>query len=76
LYYLAADGHVMAVPIRTAPALRIGAPEPLFAINGRWPWRDFDVSPDGKRFLAVVPQVMANEQALTAVVNWTAQLRH
>jgi len=76
LYYLAADGHVMAVPIRTAPALRIGAPVPLFAINGRWPWRDFDVSPDGKRFLAVVPQVMANEQALTAVVNWTAQLRH
>jgi eukaryotic-like serine/threonine-protein kinase len=75
LFYLAADGHVMAVPIRTAPALEIGVPVPLFAIHGRWLWRDFDVSPDGKRFLAIVPQMMANEQAVTAVVNWTAQVR-
>jgi Tol biopolymer transport system component len=73
LFYLAADEHVMSVSIRTAPALEIGAPVPLFAIHGRWPWRDFDVSPDGKRFLAVVPQMMANEQALTAVMNWIAQ---
>jgi len=75
LFYLAADGHVMAVSIRTAPALEIGVSVPLFAIQGRWPWRDFDVSPDGKRFLAIVPQVMANEQALTVVMNWTAQVR-
>ena len=68
LFYLAADGHVMAVSIRTAPALEIGVSVPLFAIQGRWPWRDFDVSPDGKRFLAIVPQMMANEQALTAVM--------
>jgi len=75
LFYLAADGHVMSVSIRTAAALEIGVPVPLFAIRGRWLWRDFDLSPDGKRFLAVVPQMMANEQALTAVVNWTAQVR-
>ena len=53
----------------------IGVPVPLFAIRGRWLWRDIDLSPDGKRFVAVVPQVMANEQPLTAVVNWTAQMR-
>jgi len=75
LFYLAADGHVMAVPIRTTRALEIGVPVPLFAIHGRWPWRDFDVSPDGTRFLAVVPRTMANEQAVTAVMNWTAQVR-
>jgi Tol biopolymer transport system component/DNA-binding winged helix-turn-helix (wHTH) protein len=75
LFYLAADGHVMAVPIRTTRALEIGVPVPLFAMQGRWPWRDFDVSPDGTRFLAVVPQTMANEQAVTAVMNWTAQVR-
>jgi eukaryotic-like serine/threonine-protein kinase len=75
LFYLAADGHVMAVPIRTAPALEIGVPVPLFAILGRWPWRDFDVSPDGQRFLAIIPQMMANEEAVTAVMNWTAQVR-
>ena len=75
LFYLAADRHLMAVAIHTAPALKIGVPVALFAINGKWPWRDFDVSPDGKRFLAVVPQMMANEQPLTAVMNWTAQMR-
>jgi WD40 repeat protein len=75
LFYLAPDGQLMSVPIHTAPALDIGVPGPLFATHGRWPWRDYDVSPDGKRFLAVVPQMMANEQALTAVLNWTAQVQ-
>ena len=63
------DGYVMAVPVRTTPSLEIGVPLRLVAIQGKWPWRDFDVSRDGKRFLAIVPQVMANEQALTAVLN-------
>src|SRR4029453_10138803 len=75
LFYLSADGHVMVVSVRTVPSLHIGVSVPLFAIQGRWPWRDFDVSPDGKRFLAVVPQTMANEQAVTVVMNWTAQAR-
>jgi eukaryotic-like serine/threonine-protein kinase len=75
LFYLAADGHLMSVPIRTAPALNIGMAVPLFAIPGRWLWRDYDVSPYGQRFLAIVPQVIANEQPVTVVVNWTAQQR-
>jgi dipeptidyl aminopeptidase/acylaminoacyl peptidase len=75
LFYLAADGHLMAVPIRTAPSLEIGVPVPLFATHGRWPWKDYDLAPDGKRFLAIVPQMMANEQAVTAVMNWTAHVR-
>ena len=37
-------------------------------------WTDFDVSLDGKRFLAVIPQA-ANEQPLTVVLNWTAEVR-
>jgi len=75
LFYMSADGNVMAVPVRTTPSLEIGVPLRLFAIQGKWPWRDFDVSRDGKRFLAIVPQLMANEQALTAVLNWPAQIR-
>jgi len=75
LFYLAADGHLMAVPLRTAPSLEIGTPVPLFAVQGRSPWRDYDISPDGKRFLAIVPQVLANEQPLTAVLNWPLQFR-
>ena len=37
-------------------------------------WTDFDVSLDGKRFLAVIPQ-SANEQPLTVVLNWPAEVR-
>ena len=51
----------MAVPIRTTPPLEIGVPLRLFAIQGQWPWRDFDVSRDGQRFRAR-SSVMANEQ--------------
>jgi eukaryotic-like serine/threonine-protein kinase len=75
LFYSAADGSVMAVSIRTAPSLDIGVPIRLFGMAGKWPWRDFDLSRDGRRFLAIVPKVMANEQPLTAVLNWPAQVR-
>jgi Tol biopolymer transport system component/DNA-binding winged helix-turn-helix (wHTH) protein len=74
LFYTAADGSVMAVSIRAAPSLEIGVPLRLFGMAGKWPWRDFDLSRDG-RFLAIVPQVMANEQSLTAVLNWPAEVR-
>jgi len=32
------------------------------------PWKDFDVSPDGSRFLAIVPKIVANELPLDVVV--------
>jgi len=75
LFYLSADGYVMAASIHEAPSLEIGVPERLFSMQGRWPWRDFDVSPEGKRFLAIVPQIIGNGQSLTAVLNWPAQVR-
>jgi Tol biopolymer transport system component/DNA-binding winged helix-turn-helix (wHTH) protein len=75
LYYASADGYLMAVPIHAQPSLEIGVPFRLFPMQGKWFWRDFDLSPDGKKFLAIVPQVMANEQPLTAVLNWPVQFR-
>jgi Tol biopolymer transport system component len=80
LFYISGDRHLMSVPIRTAPALEVGSPQSLFAIAGSalWGdpkpsngWPDYDLSIDGRRFLAVVPQA-ANEQPLTAVLNWVA----
>ena len=35
---------------------------------------EFDVSPDGKKFLAIVPEVVADAQPLTVVLNWTAEI--
>jgi Tol biopolymer transport system component len=74
LFYPSADGHLMAVPARTHPALEVGVPMPLFALTATARWKDFDVARDGKKFLAIIPQSRANEQPLTVVVNWQAGL--
>ena len=72
LFYRSGD-RMMAVDIVTQPALRAGKPhllfERTFATGG--PWRNYDVSRDGRRFLMLKP---ANEDvALTqmnVVLNW------
>jgi Tol biopolymer transport system component len=77
IFYVVPDGRVVSVPVRTAPALEIGRPATLFTIPwmaGRsgvsmHAWQGFDVSPDGKRFLAIVPELVAEEQPLTVVVH-------
>jgi Tol biopolymer transport system component len=70
LLYLSLDGRMESVPVRTTPALNLGAPSTLFGVGPRG-WLDFEVSPDGKRFLALIPEVVANEQPLKALVNWS-----
>ena len=74
LFYLSGDRRLMSVAVRTAPSLELGAPQALFDVPGKWSWSTFDVSPDGKRFLAVVPEVVANELPLSVVANWTAEV--
>ncbi|MEX2384207.1 MAG: protein kinase [Thermoanaerobaculia bacterium] len=71
LFYLSADGRLMSLPLRTSPSLATGAPVALFTIEGK-PWLNFALSADGKKFLAVVPEIAADEQPMTVVVNWTA----
>jgi eukaryotic-like serine/threonine-protein kinase len=68
LLYLSADGRVTAVPIRTSPALSVGKPIPLFEMKR--PWLGFEVSSAG-RLLAIVPEMRAADEPLTAVLNWT-----
>ncbi len=71
LFYLSADGRLMALPFRANPTLQTGAPVALFTVEGK-PWLNFALSVDGKKFLAVVPETAADEQPMTVVVNWTA----
>ena len=75
ILYRSADGRIVSVPVRRgkSQAIEVGSPVTLFAIKGKWPWRDFDIAPDG-RFLAIVPRLMAAEQSLTVVLNWTAEV--
>jgi serine/threonine-protein kinase len=73
LFYRDPDkNQLMAVDIQTNPAFRAGQPHALFAL-GNVPW---DVTPDGKRFLALKePEAAASEAKMQAVVNWFDELR-
>ncbi len=73
LFYVSADRELLAVPVRATGALEVGVPVALFTLTGP-AWNSFDVSADGKRFLAVVPEVVGSEQPLTVVLNWTAEI--
>jgi Tol biopolymer transport system component len=68
IVYVSSDLRMMAVPVRTTPAVELGAPSTLFAITNKR-WVSFDMSADGKRFLVIIPEVVANEQPLTAFLN-------
>jgi Tol biopolymer transport system component len=74
LFFLSADRRLMATPVRMTPRLTVGTPAALFPLRGRRIWKDYDVSPDGKRFLAIVTDVLGDEQPMTAVVNAFASL--
>jgi serine/threonine protein kinase len=74
IFYLTDDRHLVSVPVRTEPSIELGTPTTLFALPDRPAWGDFAVSPDGKRFLAVVSDVIASEQPLTVVLNWPAAI--
>ena len=79
LFFVSSRNFLTAVDIReTQDSLEIGHPVPLFSFRpSRRTYRqgmiDFDVSPDGKRFLlnAAADQ---NTRPLTLVVIWTAEL--
>jgi dipeptidyl aminopeptidase/acylaminoacyl peptidase len=72
VFYSSPDRRFWVVPIRTKPTLRVGTPTALFTMNGKFPWRGFDVTPDGKRILAVVPQTVSDQLPMTVLVNWPA----
>ena len=44
--------------------------ELIFVSGDRHSWSGFVVTPDGKRFLAIVPEAIAGGQPLTVVANW------
>jgi serine/threonine protein kinase len=82
LYYRAPDGKAMAVEIAAGTAFVAGMPKALFqapveiltlAMTGRH--RNWDVSPDGKRFLLSTPVAESPLTPITVILNWTALLK-
>jgi serine/threonine-protein kinase len=79
LFYRAGD-KMMAVDIATQPGFAAGTPRKLF--EGRYelapvPINDYDVSPDGQRFLMVKPteQEQAAPTQINVVLNWFEELK-
>jgi eukaryotic-like serine/threonine-protein kinase len=82
LFYIAGDGKVMAVDVKTAPRFEAGIPHALFD-SRMWTPNAFglvpyDVTPDGQRFLVntmKLGEAAAPPEAITVVLNWMAGLK-
>jgi len=80
LFYIGADGKLMAVEVKTAPRFEAGVPRPLFDTRMvyaglRNVFFFYDVAPDGKRFLINTAFNAAEGPAaepITVVLNWRA----
>jgi Tol biopolymer transport system component len=81
LYYLAANGDVMAVDVNTTPTFHSGTPKALFAVPQAFlrvsatPGNLAAVAPDGQRFLFAMPVGQSDREELGVIVNWQALLK-
>ena len=88
LFYIAPDGKLMAAPLKLAQTAEPGTPVPLFdthverggtQVGGFW--HQYDVTPDGTRFLVnallepAAGAVPAPVEPITVIVNWVAGLK-
>jgi hypothetical protein len=76
LYYLAADGKLMAVDITADAKIDSGTPRELFDTELTLsPLNDqYRVTPDGQRFLVLKPVTEATPTPITVVLNWQSGL--
>jgi Tol biopolymer transport system component len=75
LYYLALDGKMMAVPIKTTSVFEPGLPVALFTTPRTYGWAPYDVSPDGRFLVNTLSATAAsNASPVTVVLNWQAGL--
>jgi serine/threonine protein kinase/Tol biopolymer transport system component len=81
LFYIAADGKLMAVDVKTLPTFQADSPRSLFdplVFGGGNSTQvvGYDVTPDGRRFLVnSVPQSGSSApEPITVVLNWAAGL--
>ncbi|MGH9599593.1 MAG: protein kinase domain-containing protein [Terracidiphilus sp.] len=79
LFYLSLDNKLMAVPVNIdAAAFQPGIPQELFQAQPTPPQHLRNVyvaSPDGQRFLMLMPAGENKPQPITVVVNWPALVK-
>jgi eukaryotic-like serine/threonine-protein kinase len=72
IVYLSPQRTVRSVSVQTTPRLHVSAPVTLFTNRAGHDWQGLDVAADGKRILAIVPEVVPSELPLNVIVNWPA----
>jgi Tol biopolymer transport system component/predicted Ser/Thr protein kinase len=77
IFFVAPDGMMMAVPVESGENFfRPGTPKPLFQtrlafdLDAVLAARDYDVTPDGQRFLLNQHAADSTDAPITVVVNW------
>ncbi|MEK7380243.1 MAG: protein kinase, partial [Gemmatimonadota bacterium] len=70
LYYLEGD-HLTAISISASSGLRTGAGEVLFQTAARV----FDVAPDGRRFVLVLPNPALAAPGIHVVLDWVPEMK-
>jgi Tol biopolymer transport system component len=77
LFFLSPDAAMMAVDIKLDPVFSAGVPHRLFPHKSAEPTNvaDYDVRPDGQRFLIFMSQQGTQDAPITVVLNWWAELR-
>jgi Tol biopolymer transport system component len=73
IYFVSADNEMIATPVRLAAGVEIGAARTLFRIDPAG-WSDYDVTPDGERFLAVANVPVQDADAIAVTANWLSLL--
>ena len=78
LFYLAADGNLIAVPITDGATFRSGVAKALFqtghsVVGGGA--SAFNVSPDGERFLLTIAGDENQTASIVVVTNWLSALK-
>ena len=79
LFYVEGDS-LMAVPVTTSPTLTIGAATKLFsddrlAFLPPVAWLNYDVAPDGQRFILLEAEAGESDVKLRVVQNWYEEFR-
>jgi serine/threonine protein kinase/Tol biopolymer transport system component len=79
LFYLSADGKMMAVAVTTGASFEAGSPVALFQTHRRQPISaqdvfSYDVTADGQRFLISTKVEEANSAPLSVLLNWASEM--
>jgi len=79
LFYVSPDRKLMAVDTKTGPSFEAGAPHVLFESPLFLPAQAlfrYDVTPDGQRFLMILPTTGVGSAAATVMMNWESALKN